>query len=177
MQRPSHIRFCLILALLLIFSDLYSQEDKSKRASPPAIEEMELDDLKITIAYSRPSVKGRKIWGGLVPYGKVWRTGANEATTFEINRNVVLDGQNLPAGKFGLFTIPGEDEWTIIFNEVWDQWGAYGYDAGRDILRIKVMPDKTDEFTEMMTFEIDEDGEIELYWENLEVKFKVKLVD
>jgi hypothetical protein len=72
-----------------------------------------------------------------VPYGKVWRTGANEATIFETTGDLVINGQKLPAGKYGLFTVPGEKEWTIIFNSVWDQWGAFKYDASRDVLRIK----------------------------------------
>lgn len=149
-----------------------AQEDKAQRKSPPAEVHQTIGDLTITINYSQPAVRERKIWGGLVPYDKVWRTGANEATWFEVNRDVKIEGEQLPAGKYGLFTIPGEKEWIIIFNKVWDQWGSYKYDPDQDVIRVKVKPEK-DEFTEILTFEIDDDGEVEMQWEKLEVDFKV----
>ncbi|MEZ4847469.1 MAG: DUF2911 domain-containing protein [Bacteroidia bacterium] len=94
----------------------------------------------ITIVYGSPSVKERTIWGELVPYGEVWRTGANEATTFETSAPISIGGQTLAAGKYGFFTVPDENDWTLIFNEVSDQWGAYNYDAGKDVMRVKVVP-------------------------------------
>lgn len=95
---------------------------------------------KIIITYSRPNVKGRKIFGGLQPYGEVWRTGANAATTITFTENVIVEGNKVPAGEYGLFSIPGESEWTIILNKTYKQWGAYEYKQADDLLRFKVKP-------------------------------------
>lgn len=147
-----------------------AQTDKSTRPSPPMEAKGTYNDVQVTINYSSPSVKGRKIWGDLVPYGKVWRTGANEATTFETNKDLKIQGLTLPAGKYGLFTIPGEKEWTWIFNSVWEQWGAYKYDESKDVLRVKSTPQPSPVFHEQMTFHVDK-GQVSLYWENLSVSF------
>jgi len=162
-----------VFTLVLFSVSLIAQEDKSKRPSPPAKVSEKVGNATITIDYSQPSVKGREIWGGLVPYGKVWRTGANEATTFETSTDVKIEGESLKAGKYGLFTIPESDEWTFIFNSVPDQWGAFEYDASKDVLRVKVKSQKVDQNTEKMTFEID-DGMVSLLWEKLKVGFKVE---
>jgi hypothetical protein len=162
--------FCLVT---LPFTKVSGQEDKSTRPSPPAEVHAKIGDNTVSINYSSPSVKGRTIWGDLVPYGKVWRTGANEATIFETSGELNFNGQKLPAGKYGLFTIPGEKEWTIIFNSVWDQWGAFKYDASKDVLRLKANPAKSDAFNERMKFEIN-DHVISLLWENLKVSFMTK---
>lgn len=95
---------------------------------------------KIIVTYSRPNVKGRKIFGGLQPYGEVWRTGANAATTITFTENVIVEGNKVPAGEYGLFSIPGESEWTIILNKTYKQWGAYEYKQADDLLRFKVKP-------------------------------------
>jgi len=162
-----------VFALVLFTISLMAQEDKSKRPSPPAKVSENVGNATITIDYSQPSVKGREIWGGLVPYGKVWRTGANEATTFETSADVKIAGESLKAGKYGLFTIPEADEWTFIFNSVPDQWGAFEYDASKDVLRVKVKPQNVDQNTEKMTFEID-GGMVSLLWEKLKVGFTVE---
>ena len=119
-----------LTAITFILFSIFSmaQDDKSKRPSPPDKVSEKVGSATITIDYSQPSVKDREIWGGLVPYGKVWRTGANEATTFENSADVKVEGESLKAGKYGLFTIPEANEWTIIFNSVPDQWGSGGYD-------------------------------------------------
>lgn len=93
------------------------------------------DEAVARVTYSRPQANGREVFGGLVPYGEVWRTGANEAPEIKFYRDVTIGGQSLPAGTYSLFTIPGEDEWTVIFNEALDYWGAYRYDEGKDVLR------------------------------------------
>lgn len=126
----------------------------------------------VTINYGSPSVRGRQIWGALVPYGEVWRTGANEATTFEVSKDVMIEGKKLAAGKYGLFTIPTEGKWTIIFNTVPDQWGAYNYDASKDALRVEVSPQMLTEPVEAMEFAV-EAGQVVLRWEKLAVPFKV----
>jgi hypothetical protein len=150
-----------------------AQDDKSKRPSPPAQVSEMIGSTAVTVDYSQPGVKGRTIWGELVPYGKVWRTGANEATTFEVNKDVKVEGENLPAGKYALFTIPEKDEWTIIFNSVPEQWGAYNYDNSKDILRVKVKPEKSSSTMERLTFTIDKKGVVALHWEDLMVGFNV----
>ncbi len=148
-------------------------EDKSKRPSPPAKAEGTIDGAKVAIDYSTPSAKGRKMLGDKEPFGKVWRTGANEATTFEVDKNVKIEGKDLPKGKYALFTIPGENEWTIILNKKADQWGAYDYKEADDALRVTVKPGKTDKFVE--TFKIAIEGnKVVLRWENTQVAFAVK---
>ncbi len=161
--------FC-IAGLSLVASTAFAQTDKSARPSPPVELRDTLLGALVSISYSAPSVKGRTIWGDLVPYGKVWRTGANEATTFETDKDLMLQGQKLPAGKYALFTIPGKEEWTWIFNAVWDQWGAFKYDAAKDVLRITAAPQASPVFNERLRFEIEGDH-VKLYWENLAVGF------
>ncbi len=143
------------------------------RPSPKAQTSATLGNTTITIDYSQPSVKGRKIWGELVPYDQVWRTGANEATTFSVNQEVRVEGQSLAAGKYGLFTIPEEEEWVIIFNQEADQWGSEEYDAAQDALRVRVKPKKAPQFTEQFTFNIDEEGTVSMLWEEMQVDFEV----
>jgi hypothetical protein len=128
---------------------------------------------KVTIVYSRPSARGRTMIGGKEPFGQVWRTGANKATTIEFDKNVQIEGKDLPAGKYALFTIPGQNEWTIIFSKNTDQWGAYSYDQKDDALRVTVKPAKTDQFVETLTI-VPENDKISLKWENTAVAFKVK---
>jgi len=153
-------------------------EDKSKRPSPPATFTSTSNDPKITINYSQPAVKGRTIGKDIAPYGQVWRTGANEATTFEVNRDVKVEGQPLKAGKYSLFTIPGENEWKIIFNSVIPSWGIkQGGEANReaanDALTVSVKPTKAPQFTERMTF-AQKGDKIALMWGDTEVAFTVK---
>lgn len=170
----------MILFSVMVASSLLStlascaQEDKMKRPSPPAtVSQTTRSGVTITINYSQPSVKGRTIGKDLAPYGKVWRTGANEATVFEINKNAQVEGNALPAGKYGLYSIPGENEWTIIFNKTWDQWGT-NYTEGDDALRIKVKPSMGKSLSEKMTFKISKDGTVMLMWGDKQVNFTVK---
>jgi len=108
-------------------------------------------------------------------YGKVWRTGANEATTIEVNKDVTINGQKLPAGKYALFSIPQEnDEWIVIFNKESNQWGAYNYKEDQDALRIKVKPGKTDELVERLKFDVSDKGTVTFMWENVKWSFDVK---
>ena len=128
----------------------------------------------ITIVYGSPSVKERTIWGELVPYGEVWRTGANEATTFETSAPISIGGQTLAAGKYGFFIFFDENDWTLIFNEVSDQWGAYNYDAGKDVMRVKVVPRASSEKSETMDFAVEGANTIIITWDMLEVPFNVE---
>jgi hypothetical protein len=135
-----------------------------------------LTDVKIV--YSRPGVKGRVIWGGLVPYDKVWRTGANQATAFTVSTDVMINGKPLPAGEYSLHTIPTAGDWTIIFNKSKDLWGSYAYDEKNDALRITVKP-MAHEMTEWMMFSIPEVGAekatVVLDWEKLRVPFTIEV--
>lgn len=151
-----------------------AQADKSKRPSPPAIiSETLASGTVVSIDYSQPSIKGRSIGGELAPNDKVWRTGANEATVFEVSNAVKVEGKELPAGKYGLYSIPGEKGWVIIFNKTWKQWGT-NYKEADDALRVNVKPGKAASFTEQMTFKIDKKGKVSLMWGGLQVDFKVE---
>lgn len=150
-------------------------EDKSKRPSPPAkVTQTTANGTVITIDYSQPAVKGRTIGKEIAPYGEVWRTGANEATTFEVSRDVKINGQALSKGKYALFTIPNKEEWVVIFNKVPEQWGAYKYDKAQDALRVNVKPGKAKVFTERMTFAISKAGKVSLTWGDVLVDFNVQ---
>lgn len=164
----------LLAAGLLTSTQSIAQQDKTKRPSPPDSVTQTLNNgLTITVNYSKPSVKGRTMGKELAPFGKVWRTGANEATWMEFSRDAMVEGKSIAAGKYGLYTIPGEDEWTIIFNKVWNQWGTR-YNEPDDMLRVKVKPSKAKDFAEQLTFDINKKGVVSLNWANTKVDFKVK---
>jgi hypothetical protein len=150
------------------------QADKSQRPSPPALANETISGgTVVSIDYSQPSVKGREIGTDLATYGKIWRTGANEATVFEVSKDVKVEGKALPAGKYGLYSIPGENEWVIIFNKTWKQWGTQ-YKEDDDALRVKVKPGKSAAFTEKMTFAVNKNGKVSLMWGDVQVDFKVE---
>jgi hypothetical protein len=167
-----------LILLTMIFGGLFNlttlaQQDKSKRASPPALVSKSLKSgASVSIDYSRPSLKGRAL-NELAPAGKVWRTGANETTIFETSQDLKIEGQSLAAGKYGLYTIPGEKEWTIIFNKAWKNWGTV-YKESDDALRIQVKPGKAKQFTEMMNFEIADNGRVSLLWGDTQVDFEIQ---
>ena len=150
--------------------------DKSTRASLPAVVSQHLaDSVNVVIDYSKPLVKGRTIGKDLEPMeGKVWRTGANEATIFQTNKDVTINGEKLPAGKYGLFTVFNGKEATLIFNKIWDQWGAFTYKQADDQLRVKTNYQEVSSPSEEMTFTISPQGEVDLLWGNRKVTFEVK---
>ena len=169
--------FSITLATIFLFTAVTckAQPDKSKRPSPPATATQKVGDVTITINYSQPSVKGRTIGKDLEPMeGQVWRTGANEATVFEVDKDVKVEGKALPAGKYGLFTLVNGDDWTIIFNKTWDQWGAFNYKEADDALRVTVKAGKSDPFAEKFTITISEAGTVTLLWGDRKVEFGVK---
>lgn len=159
----------------------------------------------VSITYSRPGVKGRKIWGdptpeqtakgeatlddqrarpkdaAIVPWGHAWRTGANEATQFVVTDEVWVNGQKLPAGSYSLHTVPTKDEWTIIFNSVANQWGSFNYDATKDTLRVKVKPEWVSENKEWLEYSIDpvtdNTAQVNIRWEKVRVPFTVEVKD
>ncbi len=149
-------------------------QDKSKRPSPPAKAIVTTSKgVTLSIDYSQPSIKGRTIGKDIATYGEVWRTGANEATVFETSKDVTIGGKKLPAGKYGFYTIPGESEWTVIFNKKSNLWGSNGYSEADDALRISTKPGKSKSFIEKMTFAISEAGKVSLMWGDLQVDFMV----
>jgi len=125
---------------------------------------------KITLNYSRPNVKARKIFGALVPFGEVWRTGANSATLISFTEDVKIEEQTLPAGEYGLFTIPEKGEWTVIFNKGSKQWGSYTYSQADDVLRVKIKPaklkEKAETFSILFTDVYPTSAKIKLAWDN-----------
>ena len=165
----------VIVLLLAVVPAVAERGDDADRASKNGKTEGSIEGVDLTLENGRPNVKSREIWGGLVPYDKVWRTGANEATTFSISNDVMVEGKELAAGTYGLFTIPGEAEWTVVFNKVPDQWGAMKYDAAEDVLRVTVKPEAAD-FVESMEFEID-GSDVVLRWEKVAVPVTLSAAD
>lgn len=163
----------LVSAASLLPLGLKAQDNPEKPASPPMTATGKVGEANISIHYGAPSVKGRVIWGKLVPYGEVWRAGANEATTFETDKEIKVEGQALPAGKYTFFTIPGEKEWTIIFNKVSKQWGAYDYSEKQDALRVKVKPVTAANSEERLVYNVTGNGVL-LRWEKVQVPIGIK---
>ncbi len=168
------------LNLLALFSGLCALTfslpliAQDKPLSPKMSASEMVGSAKITINYNAPSVRGRKIWGELVPFDKVWRTGANEATTFTTDKDIMLDGKSLKAGTYALLTIPKANEWVIIFNTNTSMWGSNGYDQAKDALRLTVKPTMGTSVTEQMKFAVGKDGKVSLAWEKVTVSFTVK---
>jgi len=161
----------VMLMLTLFITTLATAQDK-KPASPAATATGKIRNANVTINYSSPSVKGRTIWGELVPYGKVWRAGANAPTTLETDKGLKIEGKELPAGKYAVYVIPEKDEATVIFGKD-ATIGASKYDESKDALRVKVKTKKAEKFSEGLTYNIDKD-KISLVWENIEIPLKVK---
>ena len=155
------------------------EEPKKKPLSPHTETMAMFGNAHIHIDYSSPAVRGRIIFGGLVGYDHVWQAGAHMATWIETNKDLLVDGKTLPSGKYGFFTIPSKDEWTIIFNKNWDQHGKDEYDEKDDVLRIKVKPIISDEVTEHLEYLVnkinDNQGTISLSWEKVSIKFNFKV--
>ena len=144
--------------------------------SPPAQVTAKLaSGATITINYSKPSVKGRTIGKDLEPMdGKVWRTGANDATTFETDKDITVNGKKLAAGKYGLFTLFAGNDVSIIFNATWKQWGAFKYDSTVDVIRVNTKMTTATPASEAMTFTINGHGAVDLLWGNRKVEFTLK---
>lgn len=153
-------------------------------APPPISARQEVSqmvgDTKVSISYFRPNVRGRKVWGELVPYGQVWRTGANNATVIEFTNDVSVNGQKLAKGRYSLHTIPTESEWTIIFNKNADQWGSFTYAEKDDVLRVKAKPAAAD-FRESMSIDFDKvmqtSADVFIRWDKVSVPFTVDVGD
>lgn len=170
---PIRNRLSLVAAIFVLAAAplLAARGDDSQRKSKNGRATGEIAGVKIAIDYGRPVAAGREIWGALVPYDKVWRTGADEATTISFDKNVVIEGKPLAAGTYSLFTIPGRERWTVIFNKTAEQWGAYKYDAAQDALRVEVAP-AAHEAVDTLTFAVT-GTKIVLTWGTVAVEFRV----
>jgi hypothetical protein len=206
-------RICTFTSALLLLTFCAASYALAQTSAPPVVRlprpsqkasvMQTIGVTDVTIIYSRPGVKGRKIWGDppaaagatgtatlddsnkrvqgapIVPYGHVWRAGANEATTFTVTDDVLINGQKLAAGTYSLHTIPGKDEWTIIFNSDAGQWGSFAYDEKKDALRVKAKPEVVADNQEWLAYEIPDVGpstaKIAIRWERLRVPFTVEV--
>lgn len=166
----------LFTALTILTSSKAFSQAGLPQASPAASVTQTFGNTKVQVDYHCPGVKGRTVWGGLVPYDSVWRTGANEATTISFSTDVMVGGKKVKSGKYALFTIPGKSTWTIIINSDADQWGAYSYDKSKDIVSFTVTPEMAD-FKERLGFYIDatndSTGHVTMHWEKVKVGFDV----
>ena len=191
MKRFSIISFVLVLAVLLIWpSSNFAQEKEVRKSLKASVMQRLGVDTDITIEYSRPGVKGRKIWGELVPFGLnpgneyskdkpyPWRAGANENTTIEFSKDVLIEGNKLAAGKYGIHMIPSEKDWTIIFSKNSEGWGSFAYNQEEDALRITVTPVEAPH-KEWLMFGFNNlagtSATACLHWEKLRVPFKIEL--
>lgn len=189
--------FIVLAVLVLIGYDSASAQVKYPRASQRATVSQTIGMTDISIVYHRPLSKGRTIWGCtappedlvpsgsktypcLVPYNQVWRMGANEATTFEVSDDVMINGQKLPKGKYSIHAIPGATEWTIIFSKNWNQWGSFSYKEAEDALRVKVKPETAD-MHDALIYDFEDVSEnktvVELKWEKIRVPITVEVSD
>jgi hypothetical protein len=160
------LTFLLTVITAFVASSVYAQK------SPPATAEGTFGAAKVTIKYHQPSARGRQIMGSLVPYGQVWRTGANNSTSIEFSAPVKIEGKDVAKGTYALFTVPGENEWVIVLNKT-IAWGTDEYKQEEDVIRVNVKPKKTDGFVETFNIAVVKDG-IELKWENTLVPVKIK---
>ena len=204
-MKRTPLSYLSIILLLLAAAGVADAQLRLPRPSPKASVTQTIGVTDVTITYSRPAVKGRKIWGDppadvyakgeatlddqnkrpegmvIVPNGHIWRTGANEATQFTVTDDVLINGQKLPAGSYSLHTIPGKDEWTIIFNSVANQPGSFSYNAANDALRVKTKPHMVADNTEWLSFTIDPMSEntaqVNIRWEKMHVPFTVEVKD
>ena len=165
-----------VFMAVALFATSALAQVRTPRPSPQATLTQTVGVTDITIKYSRPGVKGRTIWGALVPYDKVWRTGANEATTITFSEDVTINGQKLAKGTYSLHTTPGQSSWKIHFNSVADQWGSYSYDAAKDVLVVNATPVAAPH-AEWLTFEIPEmttdTAKVNIRWDKIAVPFTV----
>jgi len=173
-------KFYLAITLIMLgCSSIFAQLNLPRESQRQSVTQT-IGDTMVSIVYHRPNVNAREIWGKLVPYAEVWRTGANENSTFEVSNDVKINGQVLPKGKYGLHTIPNKDEWTIIFNKVNNEWGSFNYDQKQDALRVAVKPVKA-ELQETMSLGFENvkanTADVVIAWERVKVPFTIDVGD
>ncbi|MCI5092692.1 DUF2911 domain-containing protein [Phaeodactylibacter sp.] len=173
----------LIISSLLLLTSFSCQNSAvnttdtapaEKPLSPHETAMIMIGDAHIHLDYSSPGVRGRTIFGELIPYGELWRAGANDATWIETNRDLLINNQVLPAGKYGFFVVPNTDKWTIVINQRWDQHGANKYQENEDVLRVDVKPVLLTEVKEHLIYELvqvsEDSGLLSLAWEKIRVE-------
>ena len=168
----------LMICFVMLSSQSFAQNNKKVRVSPKAAVIQTVGFTEVKIDYNRPGVKERIIWGGLVPYNKVWRAGANEATKFTFSTDVQINDKTLKAGSYSFFIIPSTDKWTVIFNKVADQWGAFEYNEAEDVLRFDVTPEEgsmQEWLAYMITKTSINSTVVKLEWEKLNIPFKIEV--
>jgi hypothetical protein len=152
---------------------------KKKVLSPHTSAMAMIDDAHIHIDYSSPGVRGRIIFGGLVGYDNVWQAGAHNATWIETNKDLVINGEVLPKGKYGFFTIPTKDDWTVMINKNWDQHGKDEYDEKDDVIRFRVTPKISEDIQEHLEYKVtktgDNSGTISMNWEKVTIQFPFEI--
>jgi len=173
-------KICLLAVVVLLgFSGVFAQLKVPRESQMQSIMQT-VGDTSVTVVYYRPNVKDRKVFGEMEKYGAVWRTGANDNTTFEVSNDVKINGQTLPKGKYGLHTIPNKDEWTIIFNKVNNEWGSFKYDQKQDALRVTAKPMQIN-LQETMAINFDNvkanTAEVFIAWERVKVPFTIDVGD
>ena len=174
------IRITVFAYLILMATCLHAQEILKLRPSPLAITSVRYKDHYVKITYSQPQRKGREIFGGLVPFGKVWRTGANEATEITTIRDIQMDSILLRAGTYSVFTIPEKDRWTIIINSDVGLWGAYNYNPAKDLWRFDVPVQSTDKMYEPFTIIFEHRNEVAdllMMWDNTRISIPIKFIN
>ena len=189
-MKKTTITFFVSLIMILVSSNSFGQGNQVRQSQNSSVTQYVGVDTQITINYSRPAVKGRVVWGNMVPYGLApadkysngksfpWRAGANENTTIELNNEVKIEGKTLAAGKYSIHMIPSEKDWIIIFNKNNNQWGSFSYDESADALRVTVTP-TNGPFEEFLTYNFgnitDSSVIAFLQWEKLKVPFQIIL--
>ncbi len=172
------MRIGLLTCLLLCVGSTMAQDAVKPRPSPLAVVSSRYKDTYIKVTYSQPHKNGRAIFGGLVPFGQVWRTGANEATELTITRDIKISGKDLRAGTYSLFTIPGKESWTVILNAELGLWGSYNYNSKLDVLRFEVPVTPVSEFVyEAFTILIDprnSRADLMLAWDRTKVTIPIQ---
>jgi hypothetical protein len=178
MRKATSLCAILSVCLLLCSATIASAQEKKSRPSPPAKAECKLADGKtITVDYSSPRAKGRKIFGGLVPYGQVWRAGANEATSFVTSSDITVGGKAVPAGNYTIFAIPGEDKWTLVISKKTGEWGTAYPGPDNDLARIDMKVSKTSAPVENFTIAFNQNGNactMRMEWENTQASVDIK---
>lgn len=173
-------RIAAFVYLMLLAQAVQAQEILKLRPSPLAITSVRYKDHYVKITYSQPQKKDREIFGQLVPFGKVWRTGANEATEITTTRDIQVNSIILKAGTYSLFTIPEKDNWTIIINADLGLWGAYNYDANKDVWRFDVPVQSADKIYEPFTIIFDHRNEVAdllMMWDDTRVSIPIKFIN
>ncbi|HEU5291736.1 MAG TPA: DUF2911 domain-containing protein [Cyclobacteriaceae bacterium] len=171
----------LVTLLLFPVCSLFSQDAPPTRPSPTAITSARYKDTYVKITYCQPRKRGREVFGKLVPFGEVWRTGANEATEITLTRDLFVNGTLLPAGTYSLFTIPAHDKWTIIINKDLGLWGAYNYNIKQDVLRFDVpVMQLTNEVVEAFTIQFDQRNSVAdllLVWDKTKISIPIQFIE